>query len=560
MYFLAFNVIREGSDVGSKVAGKVALACKVLPMGWLSSVFVMQEMSENILRVRALDETSQIIRNKAIPLWMVGIARESHDKSRNWWHVCLDNFAAGETLSPEQTFKGGDRLHQIAEMCWSEGVLSSEQKRKCAVQEAQELGAFIDGKELWIGGSPERFMRLAHATFWTLHRSHLSKKVAQVVLGRWVHVMQFRRSSMSLVNVAWDFVSGKSLSNKRVDEVRRELFSCIAAIPLMHTFLGSQISKVITASDASSKGGAVGIAHQLTTVGVDYTNGAIGNQMTQSDIPVLVISLFNGIGGALRTYDILGVRPRGLISFDIHKPANRITSRRWPHAEIREDVREFSREFLRDILARYLGIIEIHLWAGFPCVDLSSVKWGRKGLKGKASGLIMEVIRIAKLIKEAMGPHIVFKQVIENVASMDRDQCEKINELLGMRPYFLDCSDSVPMHRPRLCWVTESLEHVASDIHIYPEEHWRRVVAEATYPDMSQWLQPGARWEGGEQGCILPTCLKSIPRHEPPPHPAGIDRCNWDTLQRYEADQYRYPPYHYADRFINIPLNLNGDS
>ncbi len=365
---------------------------------------------------------------------MDGIARESHDKSRNWWRVCLDNFAAGETLSPEQTFQGGDRLHQIAEMSWSEvGVLSSEKKRKCAVQEEQELGAFIDGKELWIGGSPERFMHLAHATFWTLHRSHLSKKVAQVVLGRWVHVMQFRRPSMSLVNVAWDFVSGKSLSNKRVDEVRRELFSCIAAIPLMHTFPGSQISKVITASDASSKGGAVGIAHQLTTVGVDYTNGAIGNQMTQSDIPVLVISLFNGIGGAFRTYDILGVRPRGLISFDIHKPANRITSRRWPHAEIREDVREFSREFLRDILARYLGIIEIHLWAGFPCVDLSSVKWGRKGLKGKASGLIMEVIRIAKLIKEAMGPHIVFKQVIENVASMDRDQCEKINELLGMR-------------------------------------------------------------------------------------------------------------------------------
>lgn len=117
-----------------------------------------------------LDETSQIVRKKAVPLWMVGIARESFDKSRNWWHVYLDNFAAGETVSPGQTYKGGDRLHDIAELCWAEvGVLSSDKKRKRAVQEAQELGAFIDGKMLSIGGSPERFLRLAHATFWTLH-------------------------------------------------------------------------------------------------------------------------------------------------------------------------------------------------------------------------------------------------------------------------------------------------------------------------------------------------------------------------------------------------------
>jgi len=102
-----------------------------------------------------------------------------------------------------------------------------------------------------------------------------------------------------------------------------------------------------------------------------------------------------------------------------------------------------------------LGIVEIHLWAGFPCTDLSSVKWGRKGIEGPASGLIYEVLRIRNLIREEMGPHIQLKEVIENVASMDRNQCEKINALLGYRPYFLDCADSVPMHRPRLCWTSE---------------------------------------------------------------------------------------------------------
>lgn len=96
MPFLAFNVRRKGAQVGLPETEEVVLACKVLPMGWLSSVAIMQEVSEHLLRVRALDETSQIVRNKAVPMWLVGIARESFEKSRSWWHVYLDNFAAGE--------------------------------------------------------------------------------------------------------------------------------------------------------------------------------------------------------------------------------------------------------------------------------------------------------------------------------------------------------------------------------------------------------------------------------------------------------------------------------
>lgn len=512
MPFLAFNVIQKGSDLGFPEHDRMVLACKVLPMGWLSSVAIMQEVSEHLLKVRALDETSQIVRNKAVPMWMVGVTRESREKSRCWWHVYLDNFASGEAVTNEpQTLRGGDLLHRLAEQSWADsGVLSSDKKRRSGVDIAQELGAFLDGTSQSIGGSPERLLKLAQATLWVLHQPFLSKKILQVILGRWMHVVQFRRPAMSLLNDAWRFISGKAMNQKLIQSVRRELYSVVCALPVLHTFLGSSVSKVITASDASSKGGAVGIAHVLTPVGEDYTNSVIGNQTYDGTIPVLVISLFNGIGGAFRTYDMLGLRPKGLVSFDIHKPANRVVSRRWPHAEICLDVRLFTREFLRDLLSRYLGISEIHLWAGFPCTDLSSVKWGRKGIEGPASGLIYEVLRIRKLIRDEIGPHIQLKEVIENVASMDRDQCEKINALLGYRPYYFDCADSVPMHRPRLCWTSESLDHLASDIFIEPQEHWKRVFAETEYPQMSQWLQPGVTWKGGEQGHILPTCLKAM--------------------------------------------------
>lgn len=182
--------------------------------------------------------------------------------------------------------------------------------------------------------------------------------------------------------------------------VRRELLTCIAAIPMMHTYLAAPVSERMTASDASNKGGAVGVASGLAPSGEDYVRSTKANHDSFPTIPVVVVSLFGGIGGAFRTYDILGVRPLGLLHFDTHRPANRIVSRRWPHAKIYGDVKEFDRDMAKSIVTQHLGILEIHLWGGFPCVDLSSVRAGGKGLDGKSSSLFYEIIRIRKLLVE----------------------------------------------------------------------------------------------------------------------------------------------------------------
>ena len=264
-------------------------------------------------------------------------------------------------------------------------MISSEKKKQVAIQTASELGAFIDGKNQSIGGSPERFLKLIQATLWTLNRPQLSKRLVQVIAGRWIHVMQYRRPTMCILDKTWEFISGKSLEQKLILAVRRELLACITAVPLMHTFLGAPISERTTASDASNKGGAVGVADSLTTIGEDYVKSAKANHDSFPEIPIVVVSLFGGIGGAFRVYDLLGVRPLGLLHFDIHKPANRVVSRRWPHAKIYTDVRKFDRAMAKSIIAQHLGVVEIHLWGGFPCVDLSSVRAGGRGLEGKST-------------------------------------------------------------------------------------------------------------------------------------------------------------------------------
>ena len=108
------------------------------------------------------------------------------------------------------------------------------------------------------------------------------------------------------------------------------------------------------------------------------------------------------------------------------------------------------------------------------------------------------------------------------------------------------CADA----KARLCWLSEKLEGSLEGLEFEERKFWTEVTAEAPYPDMQQWITPGAVWEGGERGEVLPTALKSIKRTQPPPQPAGWHRCDDDTLARWESDCFRFPPYHYLSRFL----------
>ena len=548
---LAFNIVEAGEHIGLEVNKKYALCCCVLPMGWLSSVAVMQEISESLLLRGSLPSDSQITRQKGLPLWMVGLLREAKRDRRAWWHVYLDNYAGGQLVDIEEHTTEGDKLHDLAEQAWKEAhIISSDKKRKRGVDAAEELGALVCGKTNTVGASPSRLLKVIHATLWILARPHLTKKHVQIVAGRWVHILQFRRPGMSFLESTWEYIGSKRFSSTLVLKVRRELWDCICAAPLLHTNLAAEISRVVTASDASQTGGAVGIARNLTAEGQNFVEAELRQQTNQNQIPVLVVSLFHGIGGSFRCYDILGVSPVGMVYFEINELANRIVSRRWPQAVQYGDVRLCDAALIRNWLLTYTGIEEIHLWAGFPCTDLTSVKAFREGLQGEQSKLFYEVPRILRLLKQQAGERIKVKYVGENVASMGKPECDEISNTLGVWPYHLNCADAVPMNRPRLCWCSEWLEGCLQGLEFHDEEHWTALKAFATYPEIDQWLEKGAHWPGGEQGEILPTALRAIIRTRPPPRPAGISRCDQDTLERWAAECYKFPPYHYQSRFI----------
>ncbi len=171
----------------------------------------------------------------------------------------LDNFCCGERLYPNSNTAQGDLCHQAAEVAWKNaGVLSSAKKKKAADLRIEELGAEINGVDAWLGASSLRLLKLLHATIVVLSHPFLKRKELQILCGRWVFILQFRRPGMSILNDVWALISGQ-LSKKRgsVIQCRREIFLPMAVAPLLHSNLGASVSTVISASDASTTGGGL---------------------------------------------------------------------------------------------------------------------------------------------------------------------------------------------------------------------------------------------------------------------------------------------------------------
>ena len=259
---------------------------------------------------------------------------------------------------------------------------------------------------------------------------------------------------MVCLDRVWDFIARKNSGRKCEALVKRELLSLCLLTPLIHTSLDAKISKFTTASDASTKGGAVGVAYETTEEGEDFANADAQLQGDPPVAPIMVLSLFNGVGCSFRAYDLCGVIPAVCISYEVNKEANRVTSQTWPRVRIEHDVRTLTEAKLREFRFEYPEVTELHLWAGFPCVDLSSAKANRSNLQGSESGLFYEVLRILRALRRVFGTRFKIVFFIENVASMDEEARETISRELGFKPYWVDPSGAVPIHRPRLCWKT----------------------------------------------------------------------------------------------------------
>lgn len=307
-----------------------------------------------------------------------------------------------------------------------------------------------------IGASPQRFCKLIQASLWVIAQKPVTKKMVQVLAGRWIHVLQFRRPGMSFLDKVWAFI------NKTDDReilsllMKREFFLIMGAVPLLHTYFGAEVTDTIWCGDASERAGAVGYVCQgafTSRKRLCYVQPHFKQDIGHSPH----LGCFSGIGGTFRIYDLLDILPQGLVAVDVHAPANRIVSRRWPAAQILRDVKAISPEIVNSWAKDFHTVEEVHLWGGFPCRDLSSARAYRRNLAGDESSLFFEFLRIWELIVECFPSRVTVKVAATNVASMDETAAQEISAYMGCDPYFLDPVEAAPLRRPRLCWTTEDI-------------------------------------------------------------------------------------------------------
>jgi len=547
--YMAFNYRVPGELIG-KTAGRVFRpCCRVLPMGWNSSVGVMQMLSRQLLLSQGLSSKLELHRGQPAPTWFTRVVDQA-STTRAWWQVYLDNFMSAEAYC--DTYAEVDmKLQEAAMEAWhGTGVLTADDKQVLGASSATELGIRLDGQAGLMGASAERIFKTCLATVRVLETHARSLKEAQVVLGRWVFILQFRRPAMAVLARAWNALETPWPSVRARNELLKELQMLLCLSTLLQMDMRSDYDELVTCSDASEQGGAAAASSGLSWSGRTLVNTLRDPLAAPIEVPVLVVSAFNGVGAAFRIYDILGVRPLGKISIEISREANRVTRTAWPDVMELLDIEDLTLAQVRQWANLWPRALEIHLWAGFPCVHLSSVRAYRRNLDGDGSRLFWKLLELIGWLKEVFLPTAKVKFCVENVASMDEAARKEISSHLDVQPVKFDPSDTLPYNRPRLAWCSEEIFEM-EELSLWTEGDYVRAYVETGFIQDHQWIRPGWHWPAGQEpGVKFPTFMKAIARDRPPPYPAGLSKTTVQGRHRWSEDRFRFPPYQYMDNYL----------
>lgn len=163
-----------------------------------------------------------------------------------------------------------------------------------------------------------------------------------------------------------------------------------------------------------------------------------------------ILSLFDGISCARVALDSAGIPVEQYYASEIDPYAIKISKENWPSITQLGDIKNINNGGIgRSIFDYPKESIEYNnidlLIGGSPCQDLSIAKQNRKGLDGERSGLFWEYVRLLKELKPKYF-------VLENVASMAKDQQDIISKTIGIQPVMINAALLSAQTRKRLFW------------------------------------------------------------------------------------------------------------
>jgi len=358
--FMALAEPVPGSAVGRPNEKWVWLCSRVLPMGWLLAVLAYQHVHRQIaLRappagagLRA-DLEWRADRPRPLP----GLRKpDSPTIDSEWWSVYVDDFDAPLVVQfrhlEEHLGKPAPLQQRMREGYVRRGAEISAKKAILGETHVTRMGTTVDGIVGLIKNNEAKDLPLIGLTLWLMTLPWIYRKALQIVMGRWVRVLEFRRPLFSLINAAWQLME-RSVT-VLTERLSGELLAVCCIMPLAVTNLRATFEGRITASDASETGGgaceSVSLrpdGERLMMAGNDPAAWQMqlasrtadfkvegGPQVKSSSAGSLtstfLLSLHDSCVSAAPILAVLSQRVSGIASCDSHTLSRRVSRLRWP--------------------------------------------------------------------------------------------------------------------------------------------------------------------------------------------------------------------------------------
>ena len=555
--FLAFNKLVPDDCLPVDLKGRnIYLASQVLPMGFLNSVSLAQNVHRNLVKLSSQGaphvNTPESELRKDRPFTVANPT----------WRVYLDNYDLLEKVQATGMVEvEGSVPAGVLALRHEYGVWQVPRNEKKAVERsahAELQGATVDGVRGIAFPKESKLTKYLSLALTLCGQQMVSQRQVQVVCGGLVYFSMFRRPTLGSLNAVWKFIEsfkpgGVQWRPLPVD-CRLEILRFISFLPLIRMDFRLQMHPMVTCSDASTTGGGVCRSEGLTPLGSLAAQGELRGQkpLPLVEHGVLVIGLFDGIGAIRVAMDLQDVEVLGYISVEKNPQARRVVEAHYPGVVHVEDVTHISEELVREWSLRFSQCSLVVLGAGPPCQGVSGLNFDRKGaLRDERSSLFTHVSRVRELIRRYF-PWAQVHCLMESVSSMDATDRRIMSHDFGSDPVHIDAGEISWCHRPRLYWTTWDLcKGIGATCDLSGEVTVWHLVAEQPVEEV---LEPG--WTKAVLSKPFPTFTTARPSVQPGRKPAGIAHCSEEELSRWRCDLHRFPPYQYQQ--VHSVVNKKG--
>ncbi|CAK0891311.1 unnamed protein product, partial [Prorocentrum cordatum] len=452
--------------VGGSGDGPTRLALRVIGVGWISAVGVTTHLHRNMLRrsasaPRGPPPAAEVARARRLPA-------EAQASGVAMWLIYVDNLEIAEIMSSEEAVKLKGTIPELLSRA-SAGYEEAESpgspgKDVHRAQQVSSLGDLVDG-EAGARRPPLGYAtQLASLTLRFLAKRRPSRRLAQILLGRWVRVQCYRRPLAAAFVNAWKWLASGRSGGLITLGVAEDLMIAAALAPLSVADRRLTVDHLATASDASEAAEAIVYPQGLSDMGP-------------------------------------GLVPAAHLSFEVDAEAVRMARRAHPSTVHLGGGTAADPAHLAGLLKGHGRITKVFVTKGPPCQGFTVVNGAREGSADPRSQLVGHMWRLIEGLRREL-PEATVDFLGGNAASMAEDEVLALNKMFGRVPVPLDAADLGWVRRPLLHWLSwdrlpsfeMSAEIKAAADGARPRACRVRPVTEP--PPVSEWLPRGgvARW------------------------------------------------------------------